>query len=151
MQALKKLLDRIIQRVNINLRELGFDVTRHVHEIIPLKQMVKFYAFYGITPHHPLNFQFTHSNLAGSYFLGKCRVTNSLLYKSDIRGDELKKKGAVFSYQQFEIPITRDEQIDIEDSFLIKTLVHNYSHEPEHPEKFFLKDTISMQYSKHAA
>jgi carbonic anhydrase/acetyltransferase-like protein (isoleucine patch superfamily) len=147
MQALKKLLDRIIQRVNINLRELGFDVSPYVTEIIPLKQMVKFYAFYGITPHHPLNFQFTHSNLAGSYFLGKCRVTNSLLYKSDVRGDELKKKGAVFHYQQFEIPITRDEQIDIEDSFLIKTLVHNYSHDPETLEKFFIKDTISMHYA----
>ena len=71
MQALEKLLDRIIQRVNINLRELGFDVTPYVHELIPRMQMFKFYAFYGITPHHPLNFQFTHSNLAGSYFLGK--------------------------------------------------------------------------------
>ncbi|MBU1183016.1 MAG: transferase [Proteobacteria bacterium] len=147
MQALEKLLDRIIQRVNINLRELGFDVTPYVRELIPRMQMFKFYAFYGITPHHPLNFQFTHSNLAGSYFLGKCRVTNSLLYKSDIRGDELKKKGTVFQFQEFEIPITRDEQIDIEDSFLIKTLVHNYSHDPETLEKFFIKDTISMHYA----
>ena len=93
MKELEKLLDRIIQRVNINLRDLVYDVGPYVKELIPLNQMVKFYAFYGITPHHPLNFQFKHSNLAGSYFLGKCRVTNSLLYKSDIRGDELKKKG----------------------------------------------------------
>jgi len=147
MQALEKLRDRIIQRVNINLRELGFDVTPYIHDLTPLKQMVKFYAFYGITPHHPLNFQFSHSNLAGSYFLGRCRVTNSLLYKSDIRGDELKKKGSVFQFQQFEIPISRDEHIDIEDSFLIKTLVHNYSHDPETLEKFFIKDTISMHYA----
>ena len=48
MQALKKLLDRIIQRVNINLRELGFDVSPYVTEIIPLKQMVKFYAFFSL-------------------------------------------------------------------------------------------------------
>jgi len=147
MQVLEKLLDRIIQRVNINLRELGFDVTPYVHELAALNQMVKFYAFYGITPQHPINFQFMHSNLAGSYFLGRCRVTNSLLYKSDIRGDELKKKGAVFRFKQYEIPITRDEEIDIEDSLLIKTLVHCYSHDPESLEKFFIKDTIAMHYA----
>ena len=92
MKSLERLLDRIIQRVNINLRELEFDVNPFVQNLISPNQMIKFYAFYGITPHHPLNFKFKHSNLAGSYFLGKCQVTNSLLYKSDIRGDELKKK-----------------------------------------------------------
>jgi carbonic anhydrase/acetyltransferase-like protein (isoleucine patch superfamily) len=124
MRELEKLLDRIIQRVNISLREL-----------------------YGITPHYPLNFRFKHSNLAGSYFLGRCRVTNSLLYKSDIRGDELKKKGAVFEFQDFEIPVISDEEFDIEDSFLIKTLVHNFSHHPETLEKFFIKDTVSAHYA----
>ncbi len=147
MPELKKLLDRIIQRVNINLRELGYDAGPFVQGIIPFNQMVKFYAFYGITPHHPLNFQFRHSNLSGSYFLGRCRVTNSLLYKSDIRGDELKKKGDVFRFQNFEIPISEDEQIDIENSFLIKTLVHNYSHDPETLEKFFIQDVISLHYA----
>ncbi|MBF0230703.1 MAG: transferase, partial [Desulfamplus sp.] len=96
MQELQKLYDRIIQRVNINLRELEFDVNPYVKNLIPFEQMVKFYAFFGISPHHPLNFQFKHSNLAGSYFLGQCKITNSLLYKSDIRGDELKKKGDIF-------------------------------------------------------
>ena len=90
MKELEKLLDRIIQRINIDLRELGYDVSPSIKNLIPLNQMVKFYAFYGITPNHPLDFQFRHSSLAGSYFLGKCRVTNSILYKSDIRGDELK-------------------------------------------------------------
>ena len=100
MKALEKLLDRIIQRVNINLRELGCDVTPYACKLIPFSKMLKYYAFYGVTPHHPLNFQFTHSNLAGSYFLGRCRVTNSLLYKSDIRGDELKKKGDAVSVRE---------------------------------------------------
>jgi len=147
MKALERLLDRIIQRVNINLRELEFDVNPLVQNLIPPKQMTKFYAFYGITPHHPLNFQFRHSNLAGSYFLGKCRVTNSLLYKSDIRGDELKKKCDLFQYQNFEIPVNKDEEIEIDDSFLIKTLVHNHSHDPETLEKFFIRDTISTHYA----
>ncbi len=147
MKALVRLFDRIIQSVYINLREIEFDVNPFVENLIQPNQMTKFYAFYGITPHHPLNFQFKHSNLAGSYFLGKCRVTNSLLYKSDIRGDELKKKGDLFQYHNFEIPVNRDEEIEIDDSFLIKTLVHNYSHDPETLEKFFIRDTISIHYA----
>ena len=147
MKELEKLLDRIIQRININLRELEYDVSPFIKNLVRLNQMVKFYAFYGITPNHPLDFEFKHSSLAGSYLLGKIRTRNSILYKSDIRGDELKHKGDVFKYQNFEIPITRDEGIDIEDSFLIKTLVHNFSHDPETPETFFIKDTVSTHYS----
>ncbi len=147
MQELQNLYDRIVQRANINLRELEFDVNPYVKDLIPFEQMVKFYAFFGISPHHSLNFQFKHSNLAGSYFLGKCRVTNSLLYKSDIRGDELKKKGDLFQYCDFEIPVTQDEEINITNSMLIKTLVHNFSHDPETLEEFFIKDTISINYA----
>ena len=143
MKELNKLFDRIIQRVNINLRELEFDVNPLVSNLIPIQQMTKFYAFYGLTPHHPLNFVFRHSNLSGSYFLGKVRVTNSLLYKSDIRGDELKQKGDLFQYQDFNIPVDQDEEITIDDSFLIKTLVHNFSHDPETLETFFVRDTVS--------
>lgn len=147
MKELEKLYDRIIQRVNINLRELEFEVNPYAQNAIPLSQMTKFYAFFGISPHHPLSFKFKHSNLAGSYFLGHCNVFNSLLYKSDIRGDELKKSGDLFQYQDFEIPVNRDEEINISESLLIKTLVHNYSHDPETLEEFFIKDTISMDYA----
>jgi carbonic anhydrase/acetyltransferase-like protein (isoleucine patch superfamily) len=147
MKKLKKLLDRIIQRININLRELDYDISPFIQNLIPLNQMVKFYAFYGITPNHPLDLVFRHSSLAGSYFLGKICTRNSILYKSDIRGDELKHQGDVFHFQKFEIPITRDEGIDIEDSFLIKTLVHNFSHDPETLEKFFIRDTVSTHYA----
>ncbi len=147
MKELEKLLDRIIQRANINLREIPYDATPVVRNLVPLSKMEKFYAFYGISSQHSLDLHFQHANLAGSYCLGKCRVANSILYKSDIRGDELKKKGDVFHFQQFEIPITRDEGIDIEDSFLIKTLVHNFSHDPETLERFFIKDTLSTHYA----
>jgi carbonic anhydrase/acetyltransferase-like protein (isoleucine patch superfamily) len=147
MKELEKLFDRIIQRVNINLRELEFDVNPFVGKLIPSHQLTKFYAFYGITPHHPLNLVFRHSSLAGSYFLGRCRVTNSLLYKSDIRGDELKKQGDLFQYQEFNVPVDRDEEIRIDDSFLIKTLVHNFSHDPETLERFFIRDTVSTHYA----
>ena len=147
MQALEKLFDRIIQRVNINLRELGYDVTPYIRDLIPWNQMVKFYAFYGITPHHPLDLEFRHANLAGSYFLGKCRVNSSILYKSDIRGDELKKKGDTYDYQGLEIPVSQDEGIEIEDSFLVKTLVHCFSHDPETLEKFFITNTVAAHYA----
>jgi carbonic anhydrase/acetyltransferase-like protein (isoleucine patch superfamily) len=147
MKELETLFDRIIQRVNVNLREHDYDVEPLVQDLISADKMTKFYAFYGITPHHPLNFQFRHSNLAGSHFMGKCQVTNSLLYKSDIRGDELKKKGDLFQYQDFEIPVDADEEIEIEESFLIKTLVHCFSHDPETLEKFFIRDTIATHYA----
>lgn len=147
MNELEKLFIRIVQRVNINLRELEFDARPYVWDLIPKSQMTKFYAFYGISPDHPLNLQFKHSGLAGSYFLGQCRVSNSLLYKCDIRGDELKKKGTRYQYQNFNIPVSKDELIDIEDCAMVKTLVHNFSHDPETLEKFFIKDTVSAHYA----
>lgn len=147
MNELKKLYERIIQRTNINLRELHFDVSPQIDGLIPLRQLTKFYAFYGISPNHPIDFQFRNSNLSGSYFLGKCKVTNSLLYKSDIRGDELKKKGDTFKYQDYQIPIRRDESMDIQNSLLIKTLVHNFSHDPETPEVFYIKDTVALHFA----
>lgn len=147
MNALEKLFIRIVQRVNINLRELEFDAKPYVWDLIPKSQMTKFYAFYGISPDHPLNLQFKHSGLAGSYFLGQCSVSNSLLYKCDIRGDELKRKGDKFQFKNFTIPVSKNEEIVIDDSALVKTLIHNHSHDPETLEKFFIKDTISTHYA----
>ena len=147
MNELQKLYDRIIQRVNINLRELDFDVEPYSAGIIQPQQMDKFYAFYGITTDHPLSLEFKNSGLAGSYFLGKCRISNSLLYKSDIRGDELKREGDSFQYQNFTIDLNDDEVIEIKNSALAKTLVHNYSHDPETPEVFFIRDTLAMDYA----
>jgi len=147
MNELQKLYDRIIQRVNINLRELNFDAEPYSTGLIQPEQMHKFYAFYGITTDHPLSLVFKNSGLAGSYFLGKCRVADSLLYKTDIRGDELKRKGASFECQDFTISLNQDEVIDISSSALVKTLVHNFSHDPETPEKFFIANTLAMDYA----
>jgi len=147
MKQLRELIDRIIDRVNINLREPAFDVGPYVRNLIPLGQFGKFYAFYGLTLHHPLHFHFKHSSMAGSYFLGKCIVDHSVLYKSDIRGDELKARGDIFKYQGLEIPLHDDEIIRIKDSFLVKNLVHNNSHDPESPEEFMIQNTVSMHYA----
>ena len=138
MKRLEELITRIIDRANVNLREPAFDVGPYVRNLVPLPKFAKFYAFYGLTSHHPLHFHFKYSSLAGSYFLGKCLVDYSVLYKSDIRGDELKSKGEAFAHRGLKIPLHHDEVIRIKDSFLIKNLVHNNSHDPECPEEFEL-------------
>lgn len=147
MQKLEKLMERIIRRVNINLRGQEFDAGPFLKPSIPLKKLSEFYAFYGITGHHPLHFHFSRSNLAGSYFLGKCQVDGSILYKADIRGDELKSKGESFHYGGIKMAMDQDESILISDSLLIKTLVHNKSHDPENPEIFLIKNSASCPFA----
>ena len=147
MQKLQKLIDRIIRRININLRDLEFDSGPYLRPCIPDKKLSSFYAFYGITGHHPLHFSFSHSNLGGSYFLGKCRVDGSVLYKTDIRGDELKRKGDNFHYRGIKMAMDQDEVISVSDSLLIKTLVHNKSHDPENPEVFLIKNSASCPFA----
>ncbi len=147
MREITRLIHRIINRVNINLREPAFDVGPYLKGRIPPEKLTQFYAFYGLTSHHPLYFHFSNSSLAGSYFLGKCIVEHSVLYKSDIRGDELKTKGSLFPCCDMNIVLHDDEMIRIKDSCLVKTLVHNHSHDPESPEEFFIFNTVSMHYA----
>ncbi len=147
MKQIETLIKRIIQRVNINLRELDFDVNPYIDDRHLKCRLSKFYAFYGITPHHKLSFKFINSSLAGSYFLGKSKIDHSILYKSDIRGDELKSKGTTYQYKDYEIPVYDDEEIQITDSILIKTLVHNFSHDPESLEIFHIRNTVSTHFT----
>ncbi len=144
---LKKMIGRIIDRVNINLREPHFDVGPYIRNIVAFNKFSLFYAFYGLTFHYPLHFRFHKSSISGSYFLGKCIVDHSILYKSDIRGDELKAQGDVFMYGDKAIPLHDDEVIRIRDSYLIKSLVHSNSHDPESLEEFFIYNTIAMHYA----
>jgi CheY-like chemotaxis protein len=144
---LQKLKQRIMGRVAVNLAKSEFDPVPYFREMVPIDRFSQFYAFYGLTHHHPLYFAFDNSGLAGSYFLGKCVVEHSLLYKSDVRGDELKSKGQVYAVDGMRIPLHDDEVIRIADSFLIKTLVHNYSHDPEDLENFGIRNTVSLPYA----
>ena len=147
MQELDRLMDRIIGRANINWRGLDFDVAPYLRPSIPGRKLSKYYAFYAISSHHPLHLRFSRSNLAGSYFLGKCRVEGSILYKTDIRGDELKLKGEEVLHGGYRIAVDQDEIISISDSLLIKTLVHNRSHDPENPEVFRIKNSVTCAYA----
>ncbi|MCP4021833.1 MAG: transferase [Desulfobacteraceae bacterium] len=143
---LTRLNDRIVSRVNVNLDEFDFDTESFVKNNLEHDKMLKFYAFYGITSQHPIYFHFRNSNIAGSYFLGKCYVGRSAIYKSDIRGDELKRQGDSIRSAK-NIPLVEDEMIAIRDSLLYKTLVHSNSHNPESPEEFGIRNTISAHYA----
>lgn len=147
MVTLTEIKEHIIRRINVNLREFNLDVGPHVRELIPLEQFAKFYAFYGVTDNHPLQFSFSQSSLSGSYFLGKCTVERSILYKSDIRGDELKSKGDTIKCGNMRILLHEDERISIKDSFLVRTLVHSNSHDPESPEEFLIQATVALYHA----
>lgn len=147
MMHLEKLINRIVDRVNVNLRKPGMDVGRYVKDLIPEDSHALYYAFYALTPDHPLHFHFHDSSLAGTYFLGKTKVAHSVLYKSDIRGDELKRKGSVVSVDGVKITMYEDEIFNIKHSFLVKTLVHNCSRDPEDLEHFTIINTVSLNYA----
>lgn len=144
---LLKLKQRILHRAAVNLNKIGFNPDPYVRDIVPIERFSQFHAFYCLTHYHPLHFFFANSGLAGSYFLGKCIVEYSLLYKCDIRGDELKSKGKVYTEDGMRILLHKDEVIHVTDSYLIKTLVHNYSHDTENLEAFTIRNTIALPYA----
>jgi carbonic anhydrase/acetyltransferase-like protein (isoleucine patch superfamily) len=146
MKQLLHLIDRISSRVNVNLQEFNFNVEPFINASADLTKMLDYYASYAITARHPLKLQFKNSNIAGSYFLGKCIVNRSVVYKSDVRGDELKRKGETM-YCTKELPLVEDEVITIRDSFLFRTLIHSKSHNLETPEEFFIRNTVAAHFS----
>ncbi|MCG8616367.1 MAG: transferase [Desulfobacterales bacterium] len=146
MENVKLLLERITSRVNANLKEFDFDTRRFVDNTLEFGKLAKFYCFYGITSHHPIYFNFRNSSMAGSYFLGKANVKQSCIYKSDVRGDELKRKGDIMD-QKNPLPLVDDEIIMITGSLLYKTLVHSNSHNPETPEEFTIRNTVASHYA----
>lgn len=146
MNQVNRLIKSIVKRVNVNLHEF-VDVGPHILTLINPDNFSAFYAFYGLTTHHPLHFKFSASCLSGTYLLGKCRVNRSVLYKSDIRGDELKRKGDTVDFEGMTIKLYNDEFISIRDSFLLKTLVHNKSHDPENLEEFAIRNTVALHWS----
>jgi len=137
MKYLTRLKESIITRVNVSLEEFGFDVGPYVRRIIKPQHYTDFYAFYGLTTQHPHLFQFSNSSI----------VKYAILYKSDIRGDELKSRQDPCVIAGRPVRLHDDEVIDISDSFLIKTLVHNKSHDPTSPERFSIANTVSMHYA----
>jgi carbonic anhydrase/acetyltransferase-like protein (isoleucine patch superfamily) len=147
MRQLQRILENIIARANINLRRRPMDVGPYVYGAVPQENYAQFYAFYAITTEHPLFFDFKCSSLAGSYFFGRCDVEHSVLYKCDVRGDELKSTANGFSVDGVCLRLHNDEIIRIIDSFLHKALIHSFSHDPEFPEEFVIKNTVALSYA----
>ena len=147
MKNLETLMGQIIRRVNTNLRGFSIDTEPYLKNMVSIDQLAKFYGFYGIWSNNPICFQFNNSNLSGSYFLGRVHVDNSILYKCDIRGDELKHKGDTLEADGLTWEMEEDEKIWIKNSYLIKTLVHNFSHDIEKPELFLIKRSASAPYA----
>jgi len=147
MKRITRLIDHIISRVNVNLKPIGRDVEKAVRQSIRIDKLTKYYAYYALSIDHPWYFRFQESNLGGTYFLGKCEVDRSVVLMSDIRGDELKPKGAVAHFGGIGTELYQDEIIQVVNSFLIKTLVHNNSQNPEIPEYFRILNTVAMHYS----
>ena len=147
MKHIRQLTRRIVNRININLRGPKVDCAPYALDLIPEEKFAQFYAFYGLSPDLPLHMKFKDSCLAGSYFLGRCTVEHSLIYKTDIRGDEFKLKGTEFDYDGLLIPLHHDETLVIKDSFLVKTLIHNFSHDPENLEEFRIQNTLALHYA----
>ncbi len=147
MERLERLIKHIASRLNVNLRPMGLDVDQLLESTIENSDLTKYYAYYALSIDHPIYFRFQESNLGGSYFLGKCDVDRSIIYMSDIRGDELKTKGTRVKVGNVETELYRDEVIQIINSYMIKTLVHNHSRNPEIPEFFRILNTVAMHYS----
>ncbi len=147
MKHLEDLIRHIVTRVNINLRKPLMDVEPYVTDIIPLDSLAQFYSFYALSSDKPNYFSFYHSALAGTYFLGKCQVTRSVLYKSDLRGDELKQTGTIVEADGIKVRLHEDEKFHVRDSFLVKTLVHNNSRDPKNLETFKILNTVSLHYA----
>ena len=140
------LVERIINRVNASLREHNFSVDAYINAVNDPRKMLEYYAAYAVTSKHPLRLQFKESNIAGSYFLGKCYVHDSVVYKSDLRGDELKRKGDLVTWDK-QLPLTEDESILIRNSFLFRTLIHSHSHNIAMPEEMFVRNSVAAHYS----
>jgi len=147
MKKLEALFDHIASRVNVNLKPMGIDVKQILTNAIPRERHLQYYAFYALTEDHPISFRFQNSNMAGTYFLGKTQVDRSVVYKSDLRGDELKRKGDVVEFNGVKTTLFYDEVIRVINSCLIKTLVHNHSKNPETPEVFKILNTLAMHFS----
>ncbi len=147
MKELERLIEEITGRVDTNLREFKIDSGRYTRSALPKSHFLKFYAFYGITANHPIDFHFGRSSLAGSYFLSRCHVNDSVLHKTDVRGDELKRRGETVVLGGREIVMPQDEVIRIQHSFLVKTLVHSCNHDPEFPEYYSIVNTFAAPYA----
>ncbi len=147
MKEINEVVERIVGRLNIHLRKINLNVDVYIRDLLSHDQLAQYYALYCISVHDSFGIECNRSSISGSYIQGRCVIDDSILYKTDVRGDELKNRGEVLHYKDLASPLFGDERIVIRNSFLHRTLIHNYSHVPEHPERFYILNTVSMDHA----
>ncbi len=147
MEPLKHLMEEILNRVNARLVERAFSAGFHAKDLIPRADFPGSVGICGSTARHPAFLQIVHSNVDESFFLGRCIVDHSILYKTVVRGDELKRKGDSTRFQGIKIPIWEDEAVRISNSLLIHCVVHSNSHDLGRLEEYGIQDTLAMHYA----
>lgn len=146
LKQLNQLVDGIAGRVNVGLNGHAFNTDHLVHWLASRTRPLECCASYEATSKSPILLKFHECNIAGSHFLGRCRVDRSVVYKSDVRGEELKRKGDPVNHSKTDA-LSNDEIITISNSFLFKTLIHSRSCNPETPEELFIRNTIAAPYA----
>jgi len=147
MDNQERLLAGIIARINAGLRKHNFEAGPYIKPLISSRDFCQTPAYYGLIPDRPADFTALNSNLTGSYFTGKCAVSEAVVYRTDIRGDELKRKGQTLSQGEIKVTLKDDETVRVLDSCLINTLVHNNSHDLSYPEDFLIQNVAAMPYA----
>ncbi len=146
MKELRQLIDGIARRVNMRLNKYDFNTDQFVHSLTAPDKLLEYCASYDATSKTPVRLNFHECNIAGSHFLGNCRVDNSVVYKSDVRGDELKRKGDRAARSEA-VTLSDDEVITISNSFLFKMLIHSNSYNLDAPEEFSVVNSVAAHYS----
>ena len=130
MTGLAELKQQIFRQVGAKLQARNFDPTPFSdyksQALIQDKG-----AFLALTDYHPAEYRFSKSCLGGSFFLGCIEVTSSIILSSDLRGDELRE----------------EEVLDIENSFLDRTVVHSHGQDLVEPDRFPVKNAICMPWT----
>lgn len=124
-----------------------FDPSPYLENMPPRDEIFDDFCICGVTPVHRSDLRLSNCCLSGSYFLGRCIADDSVIYRSDVRGDELKKKGDWANHGGEMRPLAGYEYFRIKDSFLIYALVHNNSHDPDSPGEFLIRNTAAMHYA----
>ncbi|MFZ2445814.1 MAG: hypothetical protein WAW37_05615 [Syntrophobacteraceae bacterium] len=138
MAKQRDLIDRIVRYCGSGLAESKFDLRPYSDWLKQPRDLARVSGVYGVTGEHPSQLEIENSSVQGSFLLGKCAVKDSVIYCSDLRGDELKCASA---------KCAADEELRVRDSYLYKSLVHSNSHDPENPGDFFIRNSIVMDYA----
>jgi carbonic anhydrase/acetyltransferase-like protein (isoleucine patch superfamily) len=143
MFPLAQLRRRIIQRLNIALRHLDYDSSVHAPALLLATPDAALPAAYIVSPRHPLDLRCSNAALTGSTFLGSCRIKDSIVSSSIIRGDELL---APLADDQPTTEPPTSTHIDIAGCFLDQTLVFGHSSDPNDPERYVLHNTLALPH-----